>query len=135
MPQKLSKKSEEKVRKYRREHPITFSVSRDVWSSDKTPCMALMVGVQDEDGAGGGTRICGGKISGRWTDLCDWPLTIEKAEWVVQEIQAAIRKAKEQEEARKPQHVCGLQGYNPMLGDPPCPRCEWENEQRNRASS
>lgn len=23
-----------------------------------------------------------------------------------------------------PSHVCGLQGYNPMLGDPPCPACE-----------
>lgn len=27
-----------------------------------------------------------------------------------------------------PEHVCGLQGYNPMI-DPPCPGCEARNAQ------
>lgn len=32
-------------------------------------------------------------------------------------------------EIKSPEHVCGLQGYNPMI-DPPCPGCE----DRNRAT-
>lgn len=30
----------------------------------------------------------------------------------------------------QPDHVCGLSGYNPMLGDR-CPACDWDSKRAN----
>lgn len=50
-----------------------------------------------------------------WKHFCD--LDARRLENLAKSVRYILSKT-------PPSHVCGLQGYNPMLGDPPCPACE-----------
>lgn len=64
-------------------------------------------------------------LRAHWDDFTGYA-SKNPGEWLDKTLDAALVKD------GSPEHVCGLQGYNPMI-DPPCPGCEWRNRSESTA--
>lgn len=81
----------------------------------------------------GGYSIGQIKWFGRWRKYSFFPVpdTIYESDCLHDIADFLAEQTRRWKHKKSPRHLCGLQGYNPMLGDK-CEACDLEHERRER---